>query len=376
MGNAVAVAAILLIAYGVWKMVAAPKVTPPLTLLAGLVLTSVGFRFDTARPLVVLTIAAAFAGALGYVFAGALRRGRQREAEDIDDPRRVASIPEVGKNPQAVALDETAATAYVVAHDSGTLAIVDLAERTVRGTVRVGKGACDVRYLPGGRVLVSVVKLRGGELVLVEPGGTVRRIAPEVSVPRGTAVSPDGAFVYVTSMDTGRLFRLDATTLDVTGSVAVGKRPVSVAVRPGGAALYVANFWSDTVSVVDAETLTETSTIAVGPQPGRLAISHTGRRLFVMCKDGLVATVDTQTQGIVAGQIGRYEGDVLAYPDDDEVCYATDPLQSELIVVNGDHGARVATLPLGGRGPVGLAAGPDGLVYLACQTGTLEIVRF
>jgi uncharacterized repeat protein (TIGR01451 family) len=83
----------------------------------------------------------------------------------------------------------------------------------------------------------------------------------------GVAVSPDGAFVYVTNQSSASVSVIATATNTVTATIPVGAGPFGVAVTPDGAFVYVANVGSGTVSVIDTATNTVTDTIPVGRVP-------------------------------------------------------------------------------------------------------------
>ena len=58
--------------------------------------------------------------------------------------------------------------------------------------------------------------------------------------------------------------RFSSMSNTVTATVAVGVRPYGVAIRPDGAFAYVTNLDSDNVSVIDLASNTVTATIQVG----------------------------------------------------------------------------------------------------------------
>jgi uncharacterized repeat protein (TIGR01451 family)/uncharacterized repeat protein (TIGR02543 family) len=83
----------------------------------------------------------------------------------------------------------------------------------------------------------------------------------------GVAVTPDGAFVYVTNQNSDTVSVIDTASNTVTDTIPVGAQPFGVAVTPDGAFVYVANNGSTTVSVIDTASNTVTATIPVGISP-------------------------------------------------------------------------------------------------------------
>lgn len=90
--------------------------------------------------------------------------------------------------------------------------------------------------------------------------------------PRGVAVSPDGARVFVATDgdDTVSVIRTSDNT--VIDTVTVGDGPQGVAITPDGARVYVVNYADDTVTVINALTNAVIDTVTVGDGPGAFGI--------------------------------------------------------------------------------------------------------
>ena len=85
--------------------------------------------------------------------------------------------------------------------------------------------------------------------------------------PMGTAVAPDGKYLYVTTGRSKMLLVIDTATNAVVGSVEAGVRPWGLALAADGKTAYTANGPSNEVSVIDLETRRVTKTIPVGQGP-------------------------------------------------------------------------------------------------------------
>lgn len=116
----------------------------------------------------------------------------------------------------------------------------------------------------------------------------------------GSAVSPDGRYVYMPSQEyqTGHLVILDTTNGSIT-KVTVGQNPQAVALSPDGTTAYVANFWGNSVSVVDTASGTVTHTIPV-QKPTTVAVSSDGRWIYVGSDAAgpSVAVIDAETLAV------------------------------------------------------------------------------
>jgi YVTN family beta-propeller protein len=85
--------------------------------------------------------------------------------------------------------------------------------------------------------------------------------------PMGTAMSADGAHLYVTTGRSKKLLILDTKTNTLLASFEAGARPWGVALAADGTTLYTANGPSNDVSVIDLATRRITHSIPVGRGP-------------------------------------------------------------------------------------------------------------
>jgi YVTN family beta-propeller protein len=81
--------------------------------------------------------------------------------------------------------------------------------------------------------------------------------------PIWSAITPDGAHLYVSNTFSNTVSVIDTATHTVIATVPVGTAPQTLAVTPDGASVYVLNAGSSTVSVIQVSTNTVTSTISV-----------------------------------------------------------------------------------------------------------------
>src|SRR3989442_402718 len=142
--------------------------------------------------------------------------------------------------------------------------------------------------------------------------------------PFGVAITPNGAFAYVTN--TGMICDfcpvsqppsvsvIDTASYKVVATIPVGQYPAGVAITPNGAFAYVANFNSNNVSVINTATNSVTATVTVittattvvvatvgvGGKPESVAITPDGffayTSNFMM---GTLSVIDTATNGVV-----------------------------------------------------------------------------
>jgi YVTN family beta-propeller protein len=127
----------------------------------------------------------------------------------------------------AVSLDGR--TLYVGQRNSASIAVIDVASRTVRATVHVPEHAVDA-----------------------------------------IALSPDGKSIYVVAPEA--FVPLDLASGTLGAPIPVGKEPHSVAVTPDGRMAYVTNYASASVTPINLATRTAEPDIAAGNYPSSIAI--------------------------------------------------------------------------------------------------------
>ncbi len=186
-----------------------------------------------------------------------------------------AGSVDVGGEPEGVAASERAGLVGVTSETGDTVALLDARSGRVVAKLAVGQRPRDLVFSRDGTRLyasgendasVSVIDVRAFRVI------RTAHLAGELVRPKGLALSPDGLRLYVTTGRGRHVLALDATTLDVLGSAAVGERPWGVALSPDGDTLYTANGPSDDVSVVDTHDMHVVTTIAAGRRPWGVAI--------------------------------------------------------------------------------------------------------
>lgn len=169
-----------------------------------------------------------------------------------------STVPYAGREdgnplPGSLAVSDDGRELYVVLSRNNSLAVIDLASRTV------------VREIPVGNAPHTVV-LAGRKAYVSNQGG--RKAAPGdvTNDSSGTAIVSDPTSGYAA---TGSVSVVDLDSGATVGSIEVGLQPTALLLN--GYALYVANTNSDTVSVIDTRTDKLVKTILVQPFPGRRA---------------------------------------------------------------------------------------------------------
>jgi YVTN family beta-propeller protein len=195
---------------------------------------------------------------------------------------------------------------------------------------------------------------------------------------------PSGYRIYVTNETSGDLSVIDGTTLEVTSTIPLGKRPRGIHASPDGRTIYVALSGSppagpgvdestlpppdksaDGIGVFDVAQNKLLRVIQGGSDPENFDVSQDGKLLFVSNEDAsgvsfvdpvagkVVQTIRTgeEPEGVKVTPDGKL---VYATSEDDGTLAVIDPAAGKLLKTFkvGHRPRNIAFLPTGGRGYV------------------------
>jgi YVTN family beta-propeller protein len=92
-----------------------------------------------------------------------------------------------------------------------------------------------------------------------------------LAYPAEVAITPNGAYAYVTTATESAVAVIATATSSVVATVPVESWPIGLAVTPDGAYAYLANQFSNSVSVIATATNTVMATVPVGSDPAWVA---------------------------------------------------------------------------------------------------------
>ncbi len=222
----------------------------------------------------------------------------------------VATIPV--PNPNAVAITPDGAQAYVQNFETvvNGLTVIDTATNTVTAVISgvpsessfgIAAAPNDASvYVTGGFVpSVSVISTSSNTLATDIPF-----VAPSFSqgFAEGIVFTPDGSKAYFNFEElngAGLVFVIDTNTNTVEPApISVGSTPELLAVTPDGAFVYVTNAGDGTVSVIATSTNTVVATVPVGPNPFGIAIANLSTPFAVFVLDNLNISNNLHADGV------------------------------------------------------------------------------
>ena len=208
-----------------------------------------------------------------------------------------------------------------------------------KGYVFVSMGGCET---------VLAIDTRTHRVVAAQKAGDG---AHGIAVPR-----PGTAFVANRKDDT--LSLLDFAAPGPVRTVTTGEYPLDV-VTGGGGAVFVATWKGDTVEIYNAAG--DRARTIKGGDPTHFAVSPDGATIFLAHWDENRVTAHEATtwRQLFAAPTGKKPVHLTVTPDG-RFLYVTNFGSGDVTVIDIPAGKAVATIPVGGKKPLGLIASGDG----------------
>ncbi len=196
--------------------------------------------------------------------------GRQ-EVLAIDVPSRkiLHAIPTNQAGSHMLVVSADGARAYVTNFWHGTVTVLDLNSRRILAQIATGTGTEGIGISPDGRyIYTSSVYI--SELVRIDTSTlevTGRAVMENCrGAVRVVPTPADGRTLVVNCADNGRVLLVDADTLKIRFNIPVGRLPIGITV-PDDRYAYVANMADDTISVIEIGRGAVARTIPAGDEP-------------------------------------------------------------------------------------------------------------
>jgi len=229
--------------------------------------------------------------------------GRFLISGSLDEFDVSAKIP---PKPEGMAQDEHEAHhgggAARTAPKQGTvsyLTLINAQTRVIERRIEVPGAVHHMLITPQDRFAVATHPNNNGISVVDLQTYKVKSVATG-PIPNYAAVSPDGAYVYVSNAGNNTISQLDTARWIVRKNIEVGDAPEHMALSVDGKTMYVNNTGDGTVSVIAWPEGRVINTYRVGGDIHGLDLSEDGRTLYVAGReDNKLTTVDLAT-GTVA----------------------------------------------------------------------------
>ncbi|WP_424358412.1 lectin like domain-containing protein [Methanocella sp. MCL-LM] len=231
----------------------------------------------------------------------------------VDDEAAPAAIPDL--------------LAFAASEQDGTVSVIDAANNTVIARLDAGDGPRDVAVSPGGAYLY-VTDNATDRLWKVDARNLSRLASvPVGSQPRGIAISPEGSLAAIAASGDDTIAVVDLREFAVLRTISAGLKPEAVAFSPDGSLIYAANNASGDLSVINAATW-EVSTLGTGANPTSIGIAPDGRayvansgsnNITVFHADGTASEIalSGQPQGLAISPDGYYA--YVSFPADNRI---------------------------------------------------------
>jgi YVTN family beta-propeller protein len=290
---------------------------------------------------------------------------------DVIDPNTFAIIDRypVGRLPQHVVPSWDMQTLYVNNNQGNTLTPID---------PRSGKPGQDIPiddpynlyFSPDGTKAIVMAE-RNSEVDFYDPKTWTRIKSLHIPHPgvNHADFTADGKTMVASTEFSGYLVRIDLDSMEITGELNVGGKPVDVKLSPDGNLMFNANETKDGVTVVDWANMRELSFIPTGKGAHGLYPSRDGTKLYVTNRGaGSVTVIDFASQRVDGTWQFGGSPDMGGVSSDGTQLWLSGRYNSEIYVIDTATGQLIRKIPVG-DGPHGLALFPQPGRYSMGHTG-------
>jgi YVTN family beta-propeller protein len=275
--------------------------------------------------------------------------------------------------------------AYVTNEVTGAVSDVNTVQQAVSATIALSlpEVPTDVKMSPDGRRLyvasawnISIVDPATGRIVATIQDGIETSTCIQVCT-RSIALSADGAFLYVTTVNPAyytpghdTLTVIDTTTRQVLGTIPLQVRPNGLAVASNGL-VYVT---ADALEVIDTKGLASIGTVPLDTPGGVVAVTPDARLVYVGTSDGYASSIevlDTATDTISNRIRVPYAVGGLAVTPDGRFLYATSTAGTISVI---DVATNQIVTTLKATRAECVAISPDGAFAYVCDRDAMRIL--
>jgi YVTN family beta-propeller protein len=176
----------------------------------------------------------------------------------------LTTIPTGQSESHMFAITQDGKRGYTSNVGSGTVSVLDIAQRKVLTTIKVAPVAQRLSLSVDDRWLFTSDQTQPRLAVIDTKTDTVSRWIEMPGIGYGTAPTPDGHWLIVALSKANKVGVIDLQTMTVARTLDVPAAPQEVLVRPDGAEAYVSCDVSGKVAVIDLKNWTVSKLIAAG----------------------------------------------------------------------------------------------------------------
>jgi len=237
--------------------------------------------------------------------------------------------------------------AYVSDRWTGNVAVIQTSSNTIIDNVNSGGTASGLDITPNGDYVYVANEFDNTVSVIATATNSVIKTisSTDFSSPQNVAITPDGAYAYVTNFSGGvTVIRTSDNTVITT--VTAGTAPYGIDITPDGNFAYVSNFTSNDVTVIQTSTNTVVATIPTtsgGTWLRDVKISPDGQYAFVAVQTTFKTEIISVATNTVVKTIPGGFGIAFGVLEDDD-CTPTDITCPSNIVRSNDPGQCGATV--------------------------------
>jgi len=266
-------------------------------------------------------------------------------------------------------------TAYVVNHQSATLAAVNLADFLVTASLPVAPQPERILVRPGARQLY-VVSATGKISVVAFPHLRLVTTLDVGKSAKDLAFSPDGRAAYALNPADHEVVFLDCEGAAgnppegaiprVTFRLRLGGALADLALSPDGKTLVAASENPNLITFISTETRQSLGAVEVGQSPGPMVILPDNSKVFVADtgEEKISAAVVASRKLLSHIEIGVRPTALLLKPDGGEIFVLAAP-SSTLVIVDAFHDNVEQTFPLGRDPASGVFRRDMSVLYIA-----------
>ena len=285
----------------------------------------------------------------------------------------------VGLYPEHITPDWDLSKLYVNNMNSSTLTVIDPATGLPTGTIKVPT-PYDVYFtLDGAKAivvddLISPLNIKRNGLNFYDR--RTWKLIKFLEIPFPGAddldLSADGSYLMVSCEYSGRIVKVDTTTMSILGSVNVGSLPRDVRLAPNGRTFFVTNEGLNLLQVVDPISLKVVASIPTDAGPHGIEFSRDATRMFVNNRTaGTITVIDVATLHVItAWHIGGSPDEMVLSPDGSRL-WISNRHNGGVSVVDTATGKVLATIATGSA-PHGLTYWPQPGVMSTGQNGNMR----